>query len=92
MLLVLLTYCCCQVSARVANSKPFGISCVVDSPDVGKHLKDHIQVPLFFSAPGVGVSMQEVAISMGPSVLRHPAGPLPANPDDDGRMSAELGH
>src|SRR4030095_6216884 len=51
-----------------------GVQCLVDSPHVGKHLKDHIQVPLFFSAPGVGVSMTEVAISMGPAVLRHPAG------------------
>jgi choline dehydrogenase-like flavoprotein len=25
-----------------------GVVCLVDSPHVGKHLKDHIQVPLFF--------------------------------------------
>ena len=37
-----------------------GVPCLVDSPHVGKHLKDHIQVPLFFPAPGVGVSMGEV--------------------------------
>jgi choline dehydrogenase-like flavoprotein len=67
-----------------------GIPCLVESPHVGKHLKDHIQVPLFFSAPGVGVSMTEVAVSMGPAVLRHPAGPLPADPSDDGNLSAEL--
>jgi len=67
-----------------------GVPCIVDSPHVGKHLKDHIQVPLFFSAPGVGISMQEVALSMGPSVLRHPAGPLPADPEDDGKMPADL--
>jgi choline dehydrogenase len=67
-----------------------GVSCVVDSPHVGKHLKDHIQVPLFFSAPGVGVSMQEVALSMGPSVLRHPTGPLPADPLADETMPADL--
>jgi choline dehydrogenase-like flavoprotein len=67
-----------------------GVSCLVDSPHVGKHLKDHIQVPLFFSAPGVGVSMQEVGLSMGPAVLRHPAGPLPADPQDDENMPAEL--
>jgi len=40
-----------------------GVPCVVDSPHVGKHLKDHIQVPLFFPAPGVGVSMAEVGRS-----------------------------
>jgi choline dehydrogenase-like flavoprotein len=67
-----------------------GVTCRVDSPDVGKHLKDHIQVPLFFSAPGTGVSMTEVAISMGPDVLREPAGPLPAHPADDDKLPVEL--
>jgi choline dehydrogenase-like flavoprotein len=67
-----------------------GVSCLVDSPHVGKHLKDHIQVPLFFSAPGVGVSMSEVGLSMGAAALRHPAGPLPADPQDDGAMPTDL--
>jgi choline dehydrogenase len=67
-----------------------GVACLVDSRHVGKHLKDHIQVPLFFPAPGTGVSMTEVAISMGPAVLRQPAGPLPADPQDDEKMPAEL--
>jgi len=67
-----------------------GVPCLVDSPHVGKHLKDHIQVPLFFPAPGVGVSMGEVGLSMGAAALRHPAGPLPANPEDDGTLPAEL--
>ena len=67
-----------------------GVACLVDSPHVGKHLKDHIQVPLFFSAAGVGVSMTEVAISMGPEVLRQPAGPLPADPNGDADLSVEL--
>ncbi|MGH9873550.1 MAG: GMC family oxidoreductase [Pyrinomonadaceae bacterium] len=67
-----------------------GVPCLVDSPHVGKHLKDHIQVPLFFPAPGVGVSMTEVGISMGPAVLRQPSGPLPADPRDDEKMPAEL--
>lgn len=67
-----------------------GVSCLVDSPDVGKHLKDHVQVPLFFPAPGVGVSMNEVGVSIGPAALRHPVGPLPADPNDDAQMPAEL--
>ncbi len=67
-----------------------GVHCFVDSPHVGKHLKDHIQVPLFFSAPGVGVSMSEVAVSMGAAALRHPAGPLPADPEGDGTLPPEL--
>lgn len=67
-----------------------GAPCLFDSPHVGKHLKDHIQVPLFFPAPGVGVSMVEVGLSMGPPALRHPAGPLPADPEDDDKMPADL--
>jgi choline dehydrogenase-like flavoprotein len=34
--------------------------------------------------------MVEVGLSMGPAALRHPAGPLPANPEDDEDMPAEL--
>jgi choline dehydrogenase len=67
-----------------------GVPCLVDSPHVGKHLKDHIQAPLFFRAPGLGVSMAEVGISMGADALRQPAGPLPADPKDDETMPAEL--
>ena len=67
-----------------------GVPSLVDSPHVGKHLKDHIQVPLYFPAPGAGVSMSEVLLSMGPDALRHPVGPLPADPRDDGKMPAEL--
>ena len=46
-----------------------GITCHVDSPHVGKHLKDHLQVALFFPAPGVGVSMDEVGIAFGPEAM-----------------------
>ena len=67
-----------------------GVACQVDSPHVGKHLKDHLQVALFFPAPGAGVSMNEVGISFGPDALRAPAGPLPADPRDDATMPAEL--
>ena len=67
-----------------------GVRCLVDSPEVGKHLKDHVQVPLFFPAPGLGVSMVEVGMSMGSAALRQPAGPLPANSDEDGNLPAEL--
>ena len=34
--------------------------------------------------------MAEVGLSMGPGALRQPAGPLPANPEDDEQMPAEL--
>jgi choline dehydrogenase len=67
-----------------------GIACELDSPDVGKHLKDHLQMGLAFPAPGVGVSMTEIGISMGPDALRAPAGPLPADPADDADMPPEL--
>ena len=62
----------------------------VDLPEVGKHLKDHFQVGFFFPAPGVGVSVSEVAISLGPDALRAPAGPLPADPADDESLPPEL--
>jgi choline dehydrogenase-like flavoprotein len=52
-------------------------------------LKDHVHVALFFPAPGVGISMTQVGISMGPEVLRA-LGPLPVDPADDAAMPAEL--
>ncbi len=73
-----------------AELERVGVDCVVDSPHVGKHLQDHIHVPLFFSAPGIGLKMSDVAVSMGPDALRAPAGPLPADPKDDVDLSPEL--
>src|SRR5580700_10777002 len=73
-----------------AEVESVGIVCQVDSPHVGKHLKDHLQVGLFFPAPGVGVSMNEVGISFGAAALRAPAGPLPADPREDAQLPAEL--
>jgi choline dehydrogenase len=67
-----------------------GVKCLVDSPHVGKHLKDHFHVALNFPATGAGVSMLEMGISMGPDALRAPAGPLPANPADDATLPPEL--
>jgi len=67
-----------------------GVPCLLDQPHVGKHLKDHLEVPLFFPAPGAGVSMKEVALSMGPAALRGPGGPLPADPADDASLPADL--
>ena len=67
-----------------------GVACRLDLPDVGKHLKDHIQAPLSFPAPGIGVAMREIAISAGADALRGPGGPLPADPRDDAGLSAEL--
>ncbi|MBX3314923.1 MAG: GMC family oxidoreductase N-terminal domain-containing protein [Actinobacteria bacterium] len=73
-----------------ADLEAVGITCVLDAPEVGKHLKDHLQVGLFFPAPGIGVSMNEVGVSMGPDALRAPAGPLPADPADDASLPPEL--
>ena len=67
-----------------------GVTCRLDAPDVGKHLKDHVQVALFFPAPGVGVSMTELGISLGPDAFRAPGGPLPADPADDADLPGEL--
>ena len=67
------------------------IACRHDLPAVGKHMKDHIQVGMLFPAPGVGVAMAEIGLSAGPDALRAPAGPLPADPADDAKLTPELG-
>jgi len=67
-----------------------GIDCLVDAPDVGQNLKDHLQLALFFDAPGLGTSMGAFGVAMGPDALREPAGPLPADPADDVNLPPEL--
>lgn len=67
-----------------------GVECVVDNPHVGKHLKDHLHVPLFFPAPGIALTMAEIGVALGPDALRAPAGPLPADPADDDALGPEL--
>ena len=66
-----------------------GIACRLDSPHVGKHLKDHYQVPMVFAAPGIGTPLRELGLSAGPDALRGPGGPLPADPADDATLTAE---
>jgi len=73
-----------------AELEAVGVPCRVDSPHVGKHLKDHIQVGFGFHAPGAGVSMLDMGMAMGPDALRAPAGPLPADPADDAKLPPEL--
>ncbi len=73
-----------------AELEQAGVACLVDSPQVGKHLKDHLQVALFFAAPGAGISANEAGISLGPDALRQPVGPLPADPADDVNMPPNL--
>ena len=67
-----------------------GVTCVVDLPGVGRHLKDHLHTPLMFDADGIGETMTEVAMSLGPDALRAPAGPLPADPADDADLPEPL--
>ncbi|HEV7146997.1 MAG TPA: GMC family oxidoreductase N-terminal domain-containing protein [Pedococcus sp.] len=67
-----------------------GVECVVDLPDVGRHLKDHLHTPLMFAADGIGETMTEVAMSLGPAALRAPAGPLPADPAEDVNLPEPL--
>ncbi len=55
-----------------AELEALGIACAVDSPHVGKHLQDHLHLPLFFQAPGVGVPLAEVGDLVR---LRRPALP-----------------
>lgn len=66
-----------------------GIHCLLDSPHVGKHLKDHYQVPMVFPAPGIGVPLKELDLSAGPDALRGPNGPLPEDPADDVNLTPE---
>lgn len=73
-----------------AHLQSLGIAVVKDLPDVGRHLKDHLHIPLFFPADGIGETMTEVALGLGPDALRQPAGPLPANPADDAKLPSEL--
>ena len=73
-----------------AELEAAGVPCRIDAPDVGKHLKDHLQVGLLYPAPGTGVSMSQMGLSMGPDALRAPAGPLPADPADDAALPEEL--
>lgn len=68
-----------------------GITCRLDNPHVGKHLKDHYQVPLAFRAPGVGVPLGDLLLSAGPDSLRGPNGPLPEDPAEDANLSPEQG-
>lgn len=67
-----------------------GVEAVVELPDVGRHLKDHLHAGLFFPADGVGLPMAQVAVGLGPDALRAPAGPLPADPADDEGLPEEL--
>jgi choline dehydrogenase len=67
-----------------------GIGCRVDARHVGKHLQDHAMCPLIYPAPGLGVTMNDVALAMGPDALRAPGGPLPADPAQDANLSPEL--
>jgi choline dehydrogenase len=67
-----------------------GIGCRVNAPHVGKHLQDHAMCPLIYPAPGLGVTMNDVALAMGPDALRAPGGPLPADPAEDANLSPEL--
>ena len=41
-----------------------GVPCRLDSPHVGKHLKDHLQIPLFFLDFPAGVTMEDVLNSV----------------------------
>jgi hypothetical protein len=45
---------------------------------------------LIYPAPGLGVTMNDIALAMGPDALRGPGGPLPADPDEDAKLSPEL--
>tara|TARA_R110002074_G_scaffold125024_1_gene261844 strand:+ start:256 stop:2094 length:1839 start_codon:yes stop_codon:yes gene_type:complete len=66
------------------------IPCLHELSGVGKNLKDHLHCGLVFDAPGLGQSIAEIGISVGPDALRAPAGPLPADPTDDVHLTGDL--
>ena len=66
------------------------VPCRHELPDVGRHLKDHPFVSMTFHAPGIGVTLNEIGLSMGPDVLRAPGGPLPIDAADDVHLGGEL--
>ncbi len=66
------------------------VACRHELPAVGKHAKDHPFVPMTFNAPGIGVTLNDIGVSMGSDVLRAPGGPLPANSTEDVHLSPEL--
>ena len=45
------------------------IECVVDLPDVGKHLKDHLVLAMLFDSPNAGTPMAEIAGAFAPEAL-----------------------
>jgi choline dehydrogenase-like flavoprotein len=73
-----------------AELEAVGVNALLDAPEVGKHLKDHLEVGLLFDAPGLGVSMAQLAVGMGSDALRQPSGPLPSNPADDASLPPDL--
>lgn len=66
------------------------LTCRHELPGVGKNLKDHLHVAMFFPAPGIGIPVMQIGISAGPDALRAPAGPLPADPADDVNLPPDL--
>ena len=56
-----------------------GVDVVHDLPGVGKRMKDHLHAGLYFEADGVGETMANVGLSLGPDAIRAPAGPLPVS-------------
>ncbi len=73
-----------------AELEAAGVTCRLDAPHVGKHLKDHIMLALRYPAPGLALSMNAIGPSLGSAALRGPGGPLPADPAEDGALSPEL--
>lgn len=54
----------------IGPANEIGDRCLIDSPHVGKHLKDHLQAFFQFPASGLGYSVNEVFSALGPDGLR----------------------
>ncbi|WP_394728927.1 GMC family oxidoreductase [Altererythrobacter sp. GH1-8] len=66
------------------------VECLVDLPDVGKHLKDHLALGVIFDSPQAGTPLGEMVLGLGSDALRGPDGPLPEDKADDAALPPEL--
>ena len=76
--------------AAGASSKPSACRAGSTLPTSASTSRTTCRSVSLFPAPGVGVSMSQIGLSMGPDALRAPAGPLPADPADDADLPEEL--
>ncbi|MEO0698276.1 MAG: GMC family oxidoreductase N-terminal domain-containing protein [Pseudomonadota bacterium] len=53
------------------------VECLVDLPDVGKHLKDHLALGVIFDSPEAGTPLGEMALGLGSTLCEGQRGLCP---------------